>query len=211
MPGITEDMFKRTMNANYNNIKQKSEKLKKIFAKSKKFRIITEKGTDLTGKVPNRKAIGDTGIYNKKSDFGNLPAGEAGLAPLEGTTNGVLVVDASFLKRVDKPIKIIFKDGYAVKISGGKVANKLKRMLKSIKNKNAYAVGEFAIGLNKEAKITGKILEDEKVLGTAHIALGNNKSYGGKIDVPIHLDGVFKKPTIFVDNKKIMRNGKLLI
>ena len=72
-------------------------------------------------------------------------------------------------------------------------------------------IAEFSIGTNEKAKITGITLEDEKVLGTAHIALGNNKSYGGKVDVPLHLDGVFYSPTIFVDKKKIMEKGKLLI
>ena len=55
------------------------------------------------------------------------------------------------------------------------------------------------------------LLEDEKVLGTIHIALGDNKSMGGLVDVPIHLDGVVKKPTVYFDEKMIMKNGKLLI
>ena len=54
-------------------------------------------------------------------------------------------------------------------------------------------------------------VEDEKVLGTAHIAVGNNKTYGGTNDVQLHLDGVFNKPTIEVNNKIIMKHGKLLI
>ena len=54
-------------------------------------------------------------------------------------------------------------------------------------------------------------LEDEKVLGTCHIALGNNYSFGGKVNVPIHLDGIIKKPTIIFDDKIIMKEGKLLI
>ncbi|MCK4520976.1 MAG: aminopeptidase, partial [Nanoarchaeota archaeon] len=92
-----------------------------------------------------------------------------------------------------------------------KEALKLKNILRKVKDKNAYSVAELGIGTNNKAKITGNILEDEKAMGTAHIALGNNKSYEGKIDVPIHVDGVFFKPTIIVDDKKIMENGKLLI
>ncbi|MDP6642328.1 MAG: hypothetical protein QGF74_03045 [Candidatus Nanoarchaeia archaeon] len=59
-----------------------------------------------------------------------------------------------------------------------------------------------------KAKVTGKILEDEKVMGTCHIALGSSLGFGGKVKVPIHLDGVIKKPTIFVDDEEIMRKGK---
>ena len=77
--------------------------------------------------------------------------------------------------------------------------------------KEARNIAEFGIGTNDKAKITGNILEDEKVIGTCHIALGNNAGFGGKINVQLHLDGIIKKPTIWVDNKKIMENGKFLI
>ncbi len=208
MPGITNDIFIRGMNADYEKIKEKSRKLKILFNKAKKVRVTTKKGTNLIMGTHKRKGLGDTGIYHKKGDFGNLPSGESGVAPFEGTTNGVVIIDKSFagIGLLKKPIKLTFKKGYA-KISGGKEALKLIKILESIKNKDVYNIAEFAIGLNNKAKITGNILEDEKVYGTAHVALGNNKSYGGKIDVPIHLDGVFDKPTVFIDNKKIMDNG----
>ena len=160
--------------------------------------------------IEGRKAEEGT-LIKEKGSFHNLPSGESCLAPVEGTANGTFIVDASFLEKVDKPIKLTVKEGYVVDIRGGKTAAKLKKLLKSIGDKNAYNIAELGIGTNDKAKITGEILEDEKVLGTAHIALGNNISYGGKINVPIHLDGVFFKPTIFVDDKKIMENGKLLI
>jgi leucyl aminopeptidase (aminopeptidase T) len=211
MPGITEDMFVRTMAADYFKIKKVSDKIMETLSKAQKVRIVTSKGTDLTMNINNREVFSDSGIYHSKGDFGNLPAGETCLAPVEGSTNGVLSVDASFLEKVDRPVFIKIRKGYAVSISGGETAKKLNSVLKNVNDKNAYAVAELGIGTNDAAKITGRILEDEKVLGTAHIAFGNNKSYGGKIDVPIHLDGVFNKPDIIVDDIKIMKNGKLLI
>jgi leucyl aminopeptidase (aminopeptidase T) len=210
MPGITQDMFVRGMGADYKKIEKRTKLIADILNKGKIVRILTDKGTDLIMDIAGRFSDGGV-LPNRKGSFHNLPSGEACLAPIEGTTNGTLIVDASFLEKVDKPINIKIVDGYAVSIEGGKTALKLKKALDSVKDKNAYAVAELGIGTNDKAKIIGKILEDEKVLGTAHIAFGNNKSYGGKIDVPIHLDGVFLKPTIFVDDIKIMQNGKLLI
>ena len=90
------------------------------------------------------------------------------------------------------------------------LAKKLSRMLDAV-GKNARNIAEFGIGTNDSAKLSGVILEDEKVKGTVHIALGNNVSMGGKVNVPIHLDGVMKKPTVYLDNKILMKNGKLLI
>lgn len=74
----------------------------------------------------------------------------------------------------------------------------------------ARSIAEFGIGTNEKAKISGIVLEDEKVLGTVHIAVGNNKSMGGEIDVPIHLDGVIRKPDVYLDGELIMKKGKML-
>jgi len=210
MPNITESMFRRTITPNYKRMEKITKKLGTILTQGKRVKIITKAGTNLTMDI-NKKRASRYIIMKKKGKCHNLPSGESSLGPLEGTTNGIFVVDASFIEKVDKPIRVTVNEGYATKIEGGKTARKLKKVLKSINDKNAYAIAELGIGTNDKAKITGNILEDEKVLGTAHIALGNNKSFHGKIDVPIHLDGIFKKPTIWVDNKKIMNNGKLLI
>ena len=74
----------------------------------------------------------------------------------------------------------------------------------------AFVIAEFAVGLNPHAIITGTILEDEKVLGTVHIALGNNLSYGGTNDVPLHLDGVITRPTLYAGNELLIKDGMIV-
>ena len=144
----------------------------------------------------------------KSGDYGNLPAGEVHFSPLEKTSNGSYVVDGSQagLGKIKK-LKFKVEKGFVKKIEGNR-SKELIKLLDSVKDKNAYGIAECGIGMNEKAIITGKILEDEKVKGTCHIALGNNKSYGGKLDVPLHLDGIIKNPSIFVDNEEIMREGK---
>jgi leucyl aminopeptidase (aminopeptidase T) len=107
-------------------------------------------------------------------------------------------------------IKIEVKDGYATRIIGGAMAKKLNKML-DVVGKDARSIAEFGIGTNDSAKLSGILLEDEKVMGTVHIALGNNISMGGSVNVPIHLDGVMKKPTVYLDGKLLMKEGKLLV
>ena len=210
MPGITKDTFIRTMDADYGVIQNLTNKLAEILTNGKIAKITTQLGTNIImnieGRISNKGAL-----IREKKDFNNLPSGEACLGPIEGTTNGVLIVDASFLEKVDQPITLKIENGFVIDIKGGLIAKKVKKVLDSVNSKNAYAIAELGIGTHHKAKITGNILEDEKVLGTAHIALGNNLSYGGHIDVPIHLDGVFLNPTIHIDDKKIIENGKLLI
>lgn len=213
LPGITNSIMKKALNADLKKMNILNRKLQKAITGKKYISLKTSKGTNLKIKVRNRKIGSDTGLLLKKKDFGNLPAGETGFAPLFKGTTGTVIFDASFagIGLLTSPIKIKFKNGMAVSITGKRDAKKLFSILKKIKNKKAFMVAEFAIGTNHKAVITGNILEDEKVKSTCHIALGNNMSDGGKNNVPIHLDGVIKSPTIFVDKKRIMDKGRFLI
>lgn len=213
MPGITEDMMARTLKADYNLIADRTFKLSEILDKGKVARITTKLGTDLTMPIEGIKAISSTGLVREKGKGGNLPSGESFLMPEEGKTNGVIYVDASVAtigKISDQPLKVTIKDGFAVKFEGGPEADKLEQALGAF-GKDGMNVAELGIGTNHEATITGQILEDEKVMGTIHVAWGNNVSMGGTFNVGVHIDGVVLKPTVSVDNQKIMEDGVLLI
>jgi len=70
---------------------------------------------------------------------------------------------------------------------------------------------EFGIGTNYKAKITGNVLEDEKVMGSIHVAFGNNLGFGGRNNAKIHLDGIVKRPSVWFDKKLIIKSGKFVI
>ncbi len=72
-------------------------------------------------------------------------------------------------------------------------------------------VAELGIGTNDSARLTGNILEDEKILGTIHVAFGDNHSFGGNIRVPSHQDGVVMAPTVTIDGTTVLDGGKLLV
>ena len=97
-----------------------------------------------------------------------------------------------------------------MQIEGGEEAQRLNDMLEPFGRKGRN-IAELGIGTNDQAIITGQILEDEKVMGTVHIALGNNLSMGGTCDVGIHVDGVFTRPTVYADDRVLMKDGKLLL
>ena len=111
---------------------------------------------------------------------------------------------------VRRPIRITVEGGYATAIEGGQEAAKLRGLLEP-HGKDAYTVAEFGIGTNDKAILTGNILEDEKVMGTIHIAFGDNKSMGGSVRVASHLDGLVTKPSVWFDDRPIMRDGRLLV
>ncbi len=207
MPGITEQMFKRGGHtADYGQVKRISERVAKMLTKAREIRIRTRLGCDFTASLLGRKGVADTGILTKKGAFGNLPAGEGYIAPVEGNSQGVLVFDGSFagIGVLKRPLKITVNGGKAVKIEGDR--GKLKKML----SLNGDNIAEVGIGTNPKAKLIGNVLEDEKVMGTVHVALGDNHNFGGKIRADIHLDGIIKRPDIWLDDTKIMENGRFV-
>lgn len=208
MPGITQEMMNRTLNVDFNKIRKLNNKLIAKLKNKNKIRITTKKGTSMVFYLKGRKWTGDDGIYTKKGSFGNLPAGEVFIAPLERKSSGKIIVDASIggIGKVDRNAELTVKDGFISGIYGGKIAGKFKKLLKGKLYRN---VAELGIGTNYRARITGNVLEDEKVAGTCHIAFGNNKYFGGKVDVPFHVDVVVKSPTIYADDALIMKDGKI--
>jgi leucyl aminopeptidase (aminopeptidase T) len=212
LPGVTEDMMERCIDIDYDKLKELTKKINDVLDEGKEVRITTALGTDLTFSIDGRAAFGDdSGIYDKEGLFGNLPAGESYISPMEGTANGTFIVDASYagVGKLSEPIKVTVKDGFATDFEG-KGSDILKESVESV-GKQGRNIAEFGVGTNEKAIITGSVLEDEKVFGTCHIAIGNNTGFGGNVNVPLHLDGIITKPTIWVDNKKIMEEGNLLI
>lgn len=213
LPGITEDMMARTLNADYKEIARKSDILADIISNASNIKITTDKGTDINLAVEGRDGHSDTGLNYNSGDFSNLPAGEAYVAPMEGLSEGVIVFDGSMAGvgiLTDEVINVKVEEGYATEITGGSGAEKLQSIMDPF-GKLAFNLAELGIGTHDKALITGEVLEDEKVIGTVHIAFGDNKSMGGTIRVASHLDGVIMEPTVIVDGRTIMEKGKFLI
>jgi len=214
MPGILKETMMRCLKADYYAIADRTKRVTELLTEASLARVYTTSGTDITLPLKGIRAIASTGLIHEPGSFGNLPSGEAYMMPAEGASDGVFIVDGSMAGIGDlagkTPITIKVEKGYATEISGGPEAEMLREKLGAAGEK-AFNIAEFGVGTNDAAQIIGNILEDEKVMGTIHIALGNNMSMGGTVDVPIHLDGIIRNPTVELDGTKIMDEGKLLI
>jgi len=206
MPNINEDIVNRCLDVDYEALKKESRRVYDILRESSSIKITTALGTDIALTVGKSGFFGqDGGILDGPGSYGNLPEGEVSFAP--ETCNGVYIVDASFpgLGLLKSPLIFEVKQGKVKAIRGVDSKEVIARLDRV--GPGAYVVAELGIGLNPKAKIIGNILEDEKVIGTVHIAVGNNTSYGGNNDVPLHLDGVIKDPDVVVDGKPLMEKG----
>lgn len=212
MPGITTEIMSRCLSAEADKIVELSNKLTSRLQGVKLIRVTSIIGTDIKLPIEGRRILPSTGVLKEKGQSGNLPSGEVYLAPLEDQSNGIIVFDGSIagIGVLENSVTVIIKNGKAIKFSGGSQALKFENMLSEVGG-DSFAIAELGIGTNHKAKISGIILEDEKVLGTVHIAFGNNISMGGNINVPIHIDGLIKSPDMYFDEELVMKKGKLLI
>lgn len=207
MPGITEDMFLNgAIVADYEKVKERTENVCEVLSNGRSVRI-EKAGYILTFSIDGRKGIPSTGMYLNPGESGNLPSGEAYIAPLEGTANGQIEIDGSLtgIGTLSSPLVLTIENG-RITDAEGDAAEKLLSILGS---GDGRCLGEFGSGTNDRARITGVVLEDEKVLGTIHTAFGSNNTFGGTIAAGVHIDGVVTKPTVYIDDELFMENGTL--
>lgn len=207
MPGITEDMMLRSVNVDYNKMRATADSLLDVLNNVDKIHITTEEGTDLILGVKDRPFTGDVGV--KQSLECNLPCGEVFCAPLETEAEGVVVFNASIgdVGLLKAPLKVYLTKGRITKFESED--DELEKRISDLQgiDEDSMVIGELGIGVNPGAIITGNMLEDEKTLGTAHLAFGNNEDFpgGGKNKSKIHRDYLFYHPTIevtYLDNSK---------
>lgn len=162
----------------------------------------------------SRPAITSTGIISPGT-WGNIPGGETFIAPIENTAEGIYVLNGAFTNYIfdeNSYLLLHFSKGNLIKIDGDPDAKeKLEAIFNSRQLEDEFysALAELGIGVNVEiTKLTGNALFDEKCAGTAHIAVGDNKRYGGYHHSSIHEDMISRDPSIWVDGKPILLNGK---
>lgn len=220
-PGLTKDMYDRTVNIDYKVLGERCKALCKLFENAQSVHVTAKGGTDIVIGLEGRAAMVDDGDFSKPGTGGNIPAGETFISPVVGTSEGTIVFDGSMTfsdgdSILETPITCKVEKGFVTSITGGEEA---KRLLKDITAaeksavameqsgklpkdqgkiyaRNARNIGELGIGLNPAASITGNMLEDEKAFRTCHFAIGEN--YDGDANALIHFDGVVREPTIVV-------------
>ncbi len=212
---MDRSMLEHEMAADYGALRELTARLGARLAGSRNVRVTTPGGTDCTFDVTGREWKLDDGVLDAPGAFGNLPAGEAFVAPLATGADGVCVIDGSIALGgeglVDEPIRLTFERGRIVAIEGGRSAQTTRTAIADA-GAGADVVAELGIGTNERARITGSVITDEKVLGTAHVAFGDNASpsYGGDNHAAIHVDGIMADATIEADGVVVMRSGALV-
>lgn len=189
------------------------EKLAALFTEADAARITTPAGTDLAMSVEGRRGNALTCVVDEPGMFSPVPNIEANVSPVEGSAEGRIVVDASIpyigIGLLRDPVEITVEDGLIAEIRGGYEAEALRRDLQGKNDPKVYNIAELGVGLNPKSEMTGIMLDDEGVLGSAHIGIGTNITLGGAVKAAVHYDLVVWRPTVELDGEAVIEEGEI--
>lgn len=208
MPRVSVEMLARTMRADAAEVARRAHAVADALTSGSEVHVTSEGGTDVVLSIEGRSGIADDGDLSAPGSFGNLPAGEGFIAPVEGRTQGRIVFDGAALM-LGAPLVAIVEDGYAT--AWEQDATGWAESTVRAHGRDALAIAELGIGTNDAAVLSGNVIEDEKVLGTVHLAFGDNHSFGGTTRVASHQDFVVLEPTVTIDGTDVLAEGRLLL
>jgi leucyl aminopeptidase (aminopeptidase T) len=188
-----------------------ADRLKRTLDRGREVRVTAETGTDVRFSIAGRTANATPGVCWEPGSLGSPPDAETHVAPVEGTAEGVVVVDGSIPCReiglLAAPVRLTVRAG-AIAVAAGPAGAILDGLLDRVGRPEARLLAEFGIGLNPKAELTGRMLDDEGCAGTIHFGFGSNATIGGRTSVPFHLDFVVRRPSVWVDGEQVMDRGE---
>ena len=212
LPHFDPEMFFTSMKVDWHSLAERTATLARAVNSAREIVVSCPNGTRMRFGKEGREAQGDDGMLTMPGSFGNLPAGEVYLAPREGTSSGVMVLEYAPTRKLASPLRLTVEEGNVTNIAGDEPYRvKLEqKFAESAANRN---IAELGIGTNDRATRPDNILEAEKILGTIHIALGDNSGFGGTVSTPFHEDYIFYRPTltaIMADGSEntLLRDGR---
>jgi leucyl aminopeptidase (aminopeptidase T) len=211
LPTVTEDIFRRTIPIDYSAMTRRGAAIAELITRADSVRITSPQGTDVTLVVRGREGRNDDGDLRAAGAFGNLPAGEAYVSPVEIEGDGVLVFDGSIagFGLLAEPIEVVIARGRLVSASGE--AGAWLEATLDAGGEGGRSVAELGIGTNPAAALCGVVLEDEKIMGTAHVAFGSSAGIGGVVQSTVHVDSIMLEPTVEIAGETVVTGGRLLI
>ncbi len=209
LPGVDAELLARLMSADFDVMAARSQRVADLLTQSDEAHVTCPKGTDLRLDLRGRTAIPDDGDLTAKAAFGNLPCGEGFIAPLDGEGQLVATTVGGLGLAEEGTITLTVEDGNLVEATGATGARFIAHLIEH--GDLGRNLAELGVGTNDKAKLTGNVLEDEKIIGTVHIAFGASAAIGGNVAVPVHDDCVIVDPTLTIGGTTVVDNGRFAL
>jgi leucyl aminopeptidase (aminopeptidase T) len=210
LPGVTADMLARLMSADFDALAGRCRAVAGLLSEADEVHMTCPRGTDIRLDLTGRAGISDEGDLGAAGAFGNLPCGEGFASPVGGDGT-IATTSLGLVGLTEEPVLLTVRDGELVDAEHpGDAAREYLAMLDS-HGPLGRNLAELGVGTNDRATLTGNILEDEKILGTAHIAFGASAGIGGTVTVPVHLDVVVLEPSLRIGTTQVLDAGRWLL
>jgi len=209
MPHVTADMLARLMSIDFDLLRARSHKLAELLDAAGEAHVTCPRGSDLILDLTGRHGLADDGDLTGPGAFGNLPCGEGFIAPVGGSGTMIARSIAALGLTDGDGAALTLEDGHLVEATGPQ-GERLLSILREHGDAGTN-LAELGIGTNDKATLTGNVLEDEKILGTVHVAFGASIAIGGTVSVPIHLDCVVTEASLTIDGTKVLDEGRFVL
>lgn len=214
LSGMTSQMMVRCVGrVNVQALIQFQDTLARLTGSARRMRITTPAGTRIEFQNDPKRPVFTEGVVpDKPGDY--MLIGQVDWAPIEKSLKGTIVFDGAVwppdeLGRLADPIRLKVDRGRVISIDGGREARNLARWLDSFDDPAMRNVVHVACGCNPGAKLSGLIVEDERVWGSVEWGLGyQGESFlGAAGPAKTHTDGICLNASVWMDGEQISSEG----
>jgi len=214
--GMDADMMIRCIGrVDYPTLVEFMKKVVEMTKNARRMRVTTPAGMDVSfNNVPGRPVTLESGYADTPGP--HFLSGQIGWAPDFESINGVIVFDGSLVPPIGllkEPVKLYIRNGKVERVEGGKEAVEFDAWLKSFNDPNMLRLAHICYGFHPGAKLTGNILEDERVWGCVEWGIGNV----GPMYLPpsgrkaaSHTDGICLNASVWLDDVQLTDKGKVV-
>jgi leucyl aminopeptidase (aminopeptidase T) len=209
MPTVTADMLTRLMDVDFDALRARSKAVAELLDAADEAHVTCPRGSDLRLDLGGRRGLVDDGDLSSPGAFGNLPCGEGFIAPAGGEGTVVARSLASIGIVQGHPARLTVSGGELTAATG--IEGERLWELLDAHGPPGRNLAELGVGTNDRARLTGNVLEDEKLLGSVHVAFGASAAMGGNVSVPIHLDVVVTDATLTIGGTPVLEAGRYVL
>jgi len=210
--GIEDFVIEGIVEADYPLMIKVAEEVCKLWEKTDVCKVTSPLGTDLSFRLKGRPALLGDGMATEPGEADFFPGVQVSIAPIEETINGTIVIDGSISPGglVSASVTCHLKKGVITSIEGGADANSWRSRLESTGDPKAFHLCHFTVGLNPRAKMSGNMIEDERVVGAITFGFGNqDPAFKGTVgEAKVHADVVLVSPAVYLDGVLMCENSR---
>jgi leucyl aminopeptidase (aminopeptidase T) len=202
------------IDVDYDVMRELGKKTAKMLENASVVRVTADNGTDLELELGKGVARVDDGVVDdedvSRGDvFTAVPTGNVAILPKERSANGVFVSD---VPEAESGLLIHgttwkFKKGRLESLTGGKNVEVVRKRWEIAKG-DKDQVSWFMIGLNPHAQ--GGYIHNNIVLGSLTLGIGDNRELGGKMESDFGSHCTILRPTVKLDGRVVIKNGKFV-